>query len=83
MRPFMRTAIGLCLAVHVTTPLPAAELTGNLVCDGGMEEWRTTGPRDGWWNYLTVSWKKAEFARDEKGHVLTPKILPRCTTPGH
>lgn len=75
MRPFVCLAIDLCLAVPVTTPLPAAELTGNLVCDGGMEEWRTTGPQDGWWNYLTVSWKAAELARDEKGNALTPKIL--------
>lgn len=66
--------IGLCLAICLATPLPAADLTENLIVDGGMEEWQATGPQDGWWDYLAVQWKAAEFARDEKGRILTPKI---------
>jgi hypothetical protein len=56
--------------------LPGAELTANLVADGGMETWDTTGPQGGpfGWDYLTVQWKAAEFARDEQGRILTPKI---------
>jgi hypothetical protein len=54
--------------------LPAGEVTGNLVLDGGLEEWQATGPKDPWWDYLTVQWRSAEFARDEQGRILTPRL---------
>jgi hypothetical protein len=57
------------------TSLPAAETTANLVEDGALEHWQATGPQDGWWNYLAVEWRQAEFARDEQGRFLTPMIL--------
>jgi hypothetical protein len=58
------------LAALPATLLPAAEVTENLILDGGMEEWKAT-----WWNYLTVSCKKIQLARDEQGRVLTPKTF--------
>lgn len=77
-RPFFVISVlaffGWCVAICPLSPLGAAEVTENLVVDGGMEEWRATGPQDGWWNYLAVQWKAAEFARDERGRILTPKI---------
>ena len=72
MRPGI--CIGLWLAMFTATSLPAAEVTENLVADGGMEQWRTTGPDDSWWNYLTVQWQETEFTRDDRGRILTPKI---------
>ena len=74
MRNNLTVCIGLCLAAFVATSLPAAESTENLVTDGGMEQWEATGPEDGWWNYLSVEWKAAQFARDDKGRILTPSI---------
>lgn len=74
MRNTLTVCIGLCLAAFVATSLPAAELTENLVTDGGMEQWNSTGPEDGWWNYLSVQWQAAQFARDGKGRILTPSI---------
>jgi hypothetical protein len=70
-------AVAALVAMLALAPaLAATELTDNLVADGGMEEWQATGPQGGpfGWDYLTVQWKAAEFARDEQGRILTPKI---------
>lgn len=55
----------------------AADVTGNLVTDGGMETWNATGPQGGvfGWDYLTVANKQVDLARDEQGRVLTPTIM--------
>ena len=78
----MNRLAGLILGVTVVIlelpPLFAAELTANLIRDGGMEEWQTTGPQDGGWSYLTVSCKGTEFGRDEKGNVHTPVIFSQA-----
>ena len=55
-------------------PLSGTELTGNLIADGGVEQWTAIGP-DGaagsWWNTL----RGLEMTHDEKGRVLKPMIL--------
>ena len=69
----LKRFIGLILSlsvVSVATSLRAVELTENLIQDGGMEEWTTTEPQRGEWNYLTVSCKGTEFGRNEKGYIL-------------
>jgi hypothetical protein len=46
-RCFRLAPVGVCLAVWLANSLLAADLTENLVLDGGMEEWQATGPQDG------------------------------------
>ena len=69
-------SLGWHVAICHMSPFTAAEVSGNLVTDGGMEEWGATGPEGGpfGWNYLAVQWKSAEFARDGQGRILTPAI---------
>jgi hypothetical protein len=68
-------AVRIVCLLLLALPACAVEVTDNLVMDGGFERWRTTGPDDPWWNYLTVDWKAAEFGRDAKGRILTPAII--------
>lgn len=72
-RHYLRIGPIVCLLL-LAGAANAVEVTDNLVTDGGMEQWRATGPTDPWWNYLTVQWQAAEFARDDRGRVLTPAI---------
>ncbi|MBI3922866.1 MAG: hypothetical protein HY318_15705 [Armatimonadetes bacterium] len=72
----MKKCLLCVMLILVTRALGFCEdLTDNLVVDGGMEEWRETSPTDGWWNYLTVSCKGLELAKNEKGNLLTAKVL--------
>ncbi|MBI4027807.1 MAG: hypothetical protein HY360_22670 [Verrucomicrobia bacterium] len=53
----------------------AEDLSDNLVCDGGMEEWLENGPdAASVWNYLTIQCKGTEFTKNAKGNYLLPKI---------
>lgn len=54
MKPLIKSllGIGLVMAAHV---LPAANLTDNLITDGGIEKWETVRPSGtpgSWWLHL-------------------------------
>ena len=71
--------IGLCLAAPLSTPLPGAELTGNLVVGGGMEQWRTVKPSmTSWWEHLTRQ-KGCSLSRDARMNLLMPTVLSQCS----
>ena len=57
------------------TPVFGQQTTGNLIADGGMEEWRSIQPGGLGWNYFGVACKGVEFGRDEKPGILVPAIL--------
>lgn len=70
--------IGLFLIMGLTASLPAAELTPNLVVDGGMEQWITVTPTTkDWWEHLTRQ-KKCALSYDEQQNILMPRALSQC-----
>jgi len=73
-RPARRMVIFLCMLL-LDVPVFGEQTTGNLIADGGMEEWRSVEPGKGEWDYFGVACKGIEFGRDEKQGILAPKIL--------
>jgi hypothetical protein len=61
------------LAFLVSLSSSGEELTGNLILDGGMEEWVATGPMSPGWSYLTSD-KNISLSKNAMGEILTPKI---------
>ncbi|HOL21323.1 MAG TPA: hypothetical protein PLQ41_00515 [bacterium] len=62
---------------HIPAVVEAVELTGNLVRDGGIEEWITvkpSGEAGSWWQHLTAH-KNCVFTSDTEGNLLMPAIL--------
>ena len=69
-RVFMVMAAGLVFLT--ASAVLSAELTPNLVLDGGIEQWTEVLPTDGGWNTLNFTWKSWQFSKTEKGGLLSP-----------
>lgn len=76
MKPLSNALVAIYLALAAQA-LPAADLTDNLITDGGIEEWETVRPSGtpgSWWLHLKQH-KDAAFTYDAEQNILMPKVF--------
>jgi hypothetical protein len=76
MKPLIKSLLGIGL-VMAAQVLPAANLTDNLITDGGIEKWETVRPSGtpgSWWLHLKQH-KDAAFTYDAEQNILMPKVF--------
>lgn len=78
MKVVVPMVVSLSLAMLGLPWRSAADLTENLVVDGGMEHWETVTPTTkDWWEHLTRQ-KGCTLSYDGQKNILMPRAMEQC-----